>query len=508
MKFLNNLLIIILLILTIYTSNAQSFVPNFEVKSEVEFQNKKKELFRKMLFSDNSGNYAVFSSGKNGRGQNSIRKFDNQFKPLDYRFKLTYSKNVLDYKTINVIIIDKKAYHIWCAKTHEGIDYYKQEISLTNRKVLSEEKIASNDRNGRAFKYFSPEINVDYNFNRIYLQIPHANNSQSNKTFKVVLFDLDFNLIKEENYEFPYPSNRFIFSFYKPYDKDKLIVIGKKFDSDYLNQSNKERNYTHLIYRLENNQIKLLHEIKPNPHHINKVAARINNNSLLVSGVIANHSISKPSSIYFLNYDLINLKVRAERKQRIPDSFFKNPEKREQKIKALGGQKQYVDGNYYLRNLHVTSENESSLIIEQAYVFKDQYMGDMYYYDNIGVFKLDPLGNLLWTSKIIKEHTGRREYLSFYSVEKNNRIFLFYNGTYINIEGKPDFLRANDAALLCTVVEPDGNYQRSVVNHYTEEYPTVAIPTLSNYSEKKGVIIFSRAQGNVKRQKFTWVTLN
>ena len=181
-----------------------------------------------------------------------------------------------------------------------------------------------------------------------------------------------------------------------------------------------------------------------------------------------------------------------------------------EKIKPLRGSKDYSDSNYFLRRLFVTSKNEAILLIEQAYAYQGTTVGDIYHYDDIGIFKLGVKGDLIWTSKIKKEHAwhGTNKFLSFYSTLKNDRLFLFYNGNYINIEGRDNFLKGNDAALLCTTVESDGSFQRNVVSYYAEEYPVVAIPRLSNRSEFKGVLLYSVAPGNVKRQKFTNVTLN
>ena len=76
------------LIIICFFSNtvfSQIFMPNFEVESFEEFQNKKKELFQKMLFSDYSGHYALFGAGKFGNGKKTIRKFTLDFQPEDYK---------------------------------------------------------------------------------------------------------------------------------------------------------------------------------------------------------------------------------------------------------------------------------------------------------------------------------------------------------------------------------------------------------------------------------------
>lgn len=517
------------LLISIYFIVANIFAqipqPNFEVQPTVEFTSKKREVLKKMLFSDDSGHYALFAAGKNGIGKKSIRKLSNELQLIDYRVDLSFRKKVYEPSTIEVIVLENRIFHIWTAKTREGIAYFSQEIDVKNEKTIPEKLIARVNFDESLYDYTQADIMIDKDSKRAYLYIQLVNKLKKNMKIRFHVYDENINEIKTENYEIPNSNTKFKLSHVKTYGDDKIILIGKNYHSENWAKSTRRKEYDHLIYSLAENKTELLKTISPNDQHLNTILAKIKKDNLIIMGLVGNQNISKPSSLYFLNYNLANSAVDQEHQRRIPDSFYEYPEEREEKIGSvqftIRFKKRNADSNYMAKNIITTSENELLLITEQNFAVEsqssvptgtNQFMstgGKVYYSGDIVVFKMNFSGELIWTEKIVKQQEwgGTADYLSFYPAYKNNKLFLFYNGTYLNIETVGIFLGKKDSALMCTIVQSDGSYQRNVVTHYTEEYPNVTLPFLSNYSEKHGVFLYSRAPGNIKRQKFTNITL-
>ena len=509
---------------------AQIPQPNFEVRPTAEFISKKREVLKKMLFSDDSGHYVLFAAGKNGLGNKSIRKLSNELQPLDYRVNLSFRKKVYEPSTIEVIVLENKIFHIWTAKTREGIGYFSQEIDVKSEKTIAQKLIARVNFNESLYGYTQANILVDKDSKRVYLNIQLVNKLKNNTKIRSHIYDENINEIRTDNYEIPYSNTQFKVSYVRPYGADKLILIGKNFHSENWAKSTRRKEYDHLIYSLADNKAVLLKTIPTNDQHLNTLLSKIVKNNLIIMGMVGNQNTSKPSSLYFLNYNLENSTVEQEHQRRIPDNFYDYPEEREEKLSSvqftIGYKQRTADSNYFVKNLISNDENDLILTAEQNFAIEHNSStgfgpngtmgmgvglgGKTHYSGDIVVFKMTFSGELLWTKKIIKQQEwgGTTDYLSFFQTYKNNKLFLFYNGNYLNIESGGNFLGKKDSALMCTIVQSDGSYQRNVIAHYTEEYPNVSIPSYSNYTDTNGVFIYSRAPGNIKRQKFTNITLN
>ena len=336
-------------------------------------------------------------------------------------------------------------------------------------------------------------------------------------------FDEKLNPLNTLNLSLTHPTEQFQLLSVTPYDEKKYVLVGKHHSSRNISKSVKRKEYEYFVYNLTDGEAQVLHTISPNDTHLNGLITSIKDDKLFMTGLIGKHNPSKPSSIYYLQYDLSRLQMDFEKRNRLPDTFYNYPEKRDEKTPTLQvgfrNKKREADSNYQIKDLFLNDNNETILIAEQNFFTENSApitngqgaitptLGrKMFYSNDIAVFKMSKEGDFLWHSKIMKRQQwgGDISVLSFYPTFKNNTLFLFYNGNYINIENPgANFLTKNDAALMCTVINADGTFQRNVVTYYTEEYPNVVLPRLCNYKEDIGAVLYHRAPGNLKRQKFT-----
>jgi len=529
--------------------SAQSSLTSFAIDESVEFKDRKKELFEKMLLSDASGNYMLFSKGKDGSGEKSIRKFDDKFQPLDYRLTLTYDKKISNPVTIDVIVLKSKIFHIWSGRSTKGIEYFSQEIDLPSASTKTENRIAhiSNEDAYYGTKKSTIIIEDTDTLNKVNLYIEIHKVQKDNKSLLVYAYDSEMKPISHENYILPQLNENFFIKSLHPYQSDKTVLFGVRHESKNLTESIENKEYSYLAYQLSDNQVTLLTEIKPKGQYLNTFLATLNENNLFISGLLADEAIDEPSGLYFSNFDLRTMKMVAEKRTSLPNSFYKYPKNNEEELRNTERRKRKdnnEDSNYLSKNLLVTDKNEVILIVEQAShiiysggsfnhsmggvqpTFSPVYRHfqslsgtenktetfkepGMHLRDDIAVFKFDESGNLLWSTKVEKQQQWPTYtmYITFYPIYKNDKLYLFYNGNFINIEGDGDFLGKKDSALLCTIVKDNGQVQRNIISYYTQEYPVVGIPSLSNYSNTSDVLLYYKAPENHKRHKFTRVHL-
>lgn len=544
----------ILFVLCHFSSNvfAQFIEPDFDVYQSDEFQNKKKEVLQKIIYSSTSSHYAIYAAGKNGSGKKSIRKFNTDFKPMNYRIKIGYSKNAFEPKTIDIITLENKVYHIWSARSMNGIEYFSQEIDLLSESVKNNIKIATVSREDASYNSCNPKLVLDSDLKRAYLFVELVKDQKENKKLSVFVFDSNMNSTSHEKYTVPHDNKNFIIKSIIPTKNDAHILFGMWFSWEDKEKSIEAKEYSYFAYELFNNEVALLTEIKTKGGHLSSFLAKTRGSDLFISGLLAAETRHIPNGLYFLNYDLSKKEIANEKRIAMPKSFYKYPEylvdKTTHSNKPKDKKKRREDSYYVPKNLFISEENEVILLTEQhtlvesnggdfiyglpnasgmptivhlpiyrfesetTYDFGDSLDKDfgLHLRDDIAIFKFDHTGALLWSNKIEKqlEWPGVSSYISLYAKYQKNKLFLFYNGNYLNIEGNGDFLGKKDSALLCTVVEDNGDFQRQVIHHYTGEYPNVTIPFLSHYSDKYGVLLYSCAPLNAKRQKFTRVTLN
>lgn len=531
---------------------AQSFISDFEVLPSVEFQNKKKELLKKIIYSDASGHYALYASGKNGDGRKSIRKFDNDFQPMGYRIKLAYTKNAIEPKTIDVIELDNKIYHLWSARSVNGTDYYSEELDLLSKSIKAKVKIASVSSEDSYYGSSKPKIVLKKDSKQAYLLVELVKDKKDDKVLNIMTFDSKMNITNNEKYTFPHDNKNFIIKSIMPSYDNAFVIFGIWFSWEDKDKSIKAREYSYFAYELINQQVNLITEIETKDNFLSSFLAKTKGSELFISGLLSKEKREIPSGLYIQKYDLSKKETVFEKRLSMPRSFYKHPEHIDvTKVpeRARDRKKRQEDSNYVPRKLFLTDKDELILLTEQnsyiessgggfmhgapnefgampimtplpIYRFQldntydsgenhDNRLG-LHLRDDIAIFKFDEGGDLIWSNKVEKqqEWAGTTKYISLFSKYYNNKLFLFYNGNYLNIEGNGDFLDKNDSALLCTVIQENGNYQRQVIHHYTKEYPTVTMPYLSHYADQYGVLLHSRAPLNVKRQKFTRVIIN
>ncbi|MEM1336484.1 MAG: hypothetical protein AAGF96_01980 [Bacteroidota bacterium] len=347
-------------------------------------------------------------------------------------------------------------------------------------------------------------------------------NQQGGVMLQLDSFDENLSKKRTTIYELPHSIQHFSIQKVLPYQNDGFILIGKNHSSWNKSKSVRQKEYEYFVYYLFDRKTNLVKRISPNNKHMNGLALEINGDHLIITAFIDNHNITRPNSIYVFKYDLSQNRIVFDSICDLPPSFYDYPEIKDKKIAAIKigfqNKKWLADGNYKIKEIFSNQQDETIIVSEQEFYTQNLASSPVaalitpnnnFYSKDIVVFKISKDGQLLWHSKVIKnQEWGSNDILSYYPVFKNNTLFLFYNGNYINPESSGrNFLNEHDSALLCTIIGENGGIQQRILEYYTEEYPNVILPSLSHYNKELGAILYHRAPGNLKRQKFTQVEL-
>ena len=493
--------------------------PDIMASSTNDFMSKRKEVLQKILYSDASGHYALFAKGKYGKGKKSVRKFDLNLKPTSYNLSLRFPKKVREPLTVDVVATGDRLYHIWKVWAKEGIQHFAQEINLGTKDILPEKRISNIDYVNGVSTRTTSFVQRDQE-ERFHLFSEILGNPNGNVALQFDSFDDGFDHRKTTTYQLPYTVKQFSLQRVLPFKNDGFFVIGKKFFSPNKTKSVKQKEYEYVIYHLIDGEANLIHTITTDGTHMDGVASEVSDDHLVISAFKCNHNSSRPNGIYSFKYDIENRRKVIENSCMLPDSFYDYPELKDKKLSGIQigfqNKKWLADGNYILKDIFSNQAQETIVVAEQEFYTQNvspNAVGALmtpaknFYSKDIVIFKLDKDGQLLWHTKIVKnQEWGDNTILSYYPVFKNNTLYLFYNGNYINPEvAERNFLNEQDAALICSVVNGDGSVYPKILEYYTEEYPNVILPASTSYKETMGAILFHRAPGNLKRQKFTQV---
>ncbi len=118
------------------------------------------------------------------------------------------------------------------------------------------------------------------------------------------------------------------------------------------------------------------------------------------------------------------------------------------------------------------------------------------------------MGQQLWATKIAKNNTmggSKIKYVHYKAFNYNDRTILLYNGNRKNLNlttGKPErALGIEDAAIMMTVVNSDGTYNRSIVLEGSDLSNYKLRPQLGKWLTEDTILLYLESTKNDQKHR-------
>jgi hypothetical protein len=287
-------------------------------------------------------------------------------------------------------------------------------------------------------------------------EIPGYKEEKDRFGYKV--FDNDFEIISEGEYEIPYPSNLVSVSNRYLTNKGDYFFAVKVFELDQSKKTFRSR------YNLE--KVVLFHATPKGidefnlDFHVGKQISDLtfssdDNQLLNFTGLFGDKNSTGTKGIFFFQLDFDKKKIVSEGwkdfgKDFITDDWTDREKERAEKREAKGkGEPQLYQ--YDVRDI-ITLPNGSMIgMLEQYYVKMvtrtDPRTGATsttyyYYYNDVVLYKINAKGEFDWIKKINKHQVSTNDYGYFSSIahiHNDNKIHLFFNDNLRNYDENGDY---------------------------------------------------------------------
>ncbi|MFI2743616.1 hypothetical protein ACG2LH_12810 [Zhouia sp. PK063] len=475
------------------------------------FKNDEREIPFGYLGKDDGGIYMLYSGGKHGQKDQTLRKFDTSFTPTEQETTLTKEDDNGTYKFISIKKITNFIIHIYSITTAESKKMYYEKIHLKDfskdAPVLIDE-IAANEQldteNITSVFLYAKEQHQ--------LVFMYAGASDKSDPYTIIIktFDENFNLQNTAHYELPYSYNEVSLSSFRLNKDGYLLTLFHPERKNYAFAIDKKE-YEHVVLSLHNDTITTVATLKPQNHNLRSLKYKLTDDGFLLAyGLYSDDNVYHLKGIYYCKININDRQIVTEEFNELPASFFTDlyRDNAKKKIEKRLAKRKYEAPYYVLEESFLTAGNELILTAEQIHSVMQNF-GTTYFYENIGVFKLTSEGTIAWASKIGRDNTKNNTwiYSSYFPVYKNNQLYIIYNGNADNIaktEGPfhKTFFGAFNAALLATHVDENGHVESTMLVDKKNLEGIRIRPSLTDYTNDNTLLLFGQDIDNLKVQRF------
>ncbi|KIX21264.1 hypothetical protein SY27_10990 [Flavobacterium sp. 316] len=438
-----------------------AFLISVSVVSQSKIKVSKSEIFKdkntlsELVYSssDNKGGIILLRQlfsmmGKNSKGyvleyydENLKLKEMKDFEDKELVFKGMYIKD----NSVNLIEFRKNS-------KNESLDYNLLTANLDNLNFSSKSifSINKDDVNnpflaGIGIFFVSnfskidhdPTGEVQISKNEKYIAFNFDIKDKKSETHRVLVYDTNLNKVYEKEFSQNIKDKYFRYNSFTVSDLDgSVYFLGKAYKNDsFRDRKDGVINYNFKLYKLTTDDIKS-ESFDTNDSYINSLALLSNDKGLFCIGSYSDNNSSRDRGIAFFKIDRDNLKVQKSRLNPFTEQFMidKYGEKKGKKK----SDKDEEISNLVYKEFFITDENEIYFNAEEQYVTTYTYTttnGNMstrtiYHFNDIYSCKLNFEGDLQWMRTINKGQgsSGLIDYLSFSSIVKEGKMYIFLNG--------------------------------------------------------------------------------
>ncbi|WP_268224108.1 hypothetical protein [Sinomicrobium oceani] len=486
--------------------------PEIRITQGNVFKNDEREIPIDIIGHDENGYYILYAGGRFGQKKNkSIRKFTPSLEPSGEEIDLIPEDQEGEARTIGIAQTGDKIVHVWSLLTETEKKLFYQLIDLDDFSLQSSSLITafSNEETDITRTYSNFIMSQDKS--RIYLLYGMPTKKGETARINLKVFDNSFKEIKNESYDFPYPEDTFYIHDLFFSDKDELMVLAKKYNSDRILKEERNKGYQYLLYQLQDQEFHHIADIPVNDKHLRMLEpVWLPDGNLVLTGLYSKLDIYAMSGVFYTRIDTENGTVISAKEHPFGHDFYTalldNENKINRVLKKLEKQK-YEDPYYILRKVLKKPDDHIVLLTEQIHSVSHDFV-IQYFHENIAMIELDGSGDIVWTNKIGKKNIKNNVsiYSSFFPVKRANDIFLLYNGNSSNLDHRKGNLAnafaPNGRAFMATKVRDDGTYLRTVLATGEDMEGITIRPSLTNWIDENTLLLFGQDIDNLKNQRF------
>ncbi len=395
-----------------------------------------------------------------------IKELGGVFK--DPKYHITKIKKDLNYSVVKPILFQYSGEELQFAEIFElGDEIYifslrvdKVEKSQTlylhilNRKNFTvsagkEIKTLSYDNASRRnMGGFDVVVSQDYSKVLVMYYTPHEKGEP--ERFGAMVFDNSMELIWENEYELPYPDEKFDINEVFVGNNGQLFLTGTKYDGNKAGFISRDaKNYSFVLLSSDENGDELVEsKIELKDFYISDMtASMLPNSDIVCAGFTTSRTLSRNiNGVFYILIDNKTREISVESTKEFDYEFIKEgmtekQEKKADKQKAKG--KEVNLPSFTFREI-ILKENGGALVVAEQYWMEISAYTDAkgnthttyhYFYNDIVAVSIDAQGQIEWASKVIKRQHSTNDdgcYSSYALATVGNTIYFVFNDNMEN----------------------------------------------------------------------------
>lgn len=469
---MRNIIIVLGLVVMSLSVFAQVERPEVEVNWGEELQEPVGTQLNKVIAASKEGIFALrVKQANNDRTKAFIEKYDENLKlkrarELDLKYKNK------DRRLEDVIMLGGKLYLVTSFNNQAKRKNYlfKQPISKTRftTNIRDLELIGEFDtRNAQNVGQFDLVQSRDTSKLLVYHQLPFKKGEP--ESFKLRVFDEQFEELWTRPIELPYPSENFTVEEYRVDRKGNVYIVGVVYENgrQLVRQGNPTYRYTILAYT-ENGTAFNEYRIDLPNYFITDFTFRVaNDGNLICTGFYSERGTTSVKGTYFFKLDAKTKEISNQNLKEFDFDLlteFMSARQRDRAERAVAEGDERRSPELYrfsLDHLILRSDGGALLIAEQFYVYERTYnynpnfyrfnnnirIDYFYNYNDILVINIKPTGEIEWAARIPKRQSTMNDggfYSSYAMSIVRDKIYLIYNDNSRNFNNKSNRIFSYD----------------------------------------------------------------
>jgi hypothetical protein len=511
-----------LVLLSIHFSKAQKL--DFGVKWGKEFDASRKSSLSDIVGYDATGIYAVKVQDKvRGWFKVPVYSLDKYDPNLNFSKsnEIEIQENGKDCEVSYFLHLKGKLYVFYSFLDNKNkkkllfvdeIDKGTLQLKGNKRKVGEIDFSGNSKRNSGSFSF---RVSRDSSKVLVYYSLPDTKGDPEAFGFNVL--DNTLTSLWEKNVTLPFKDGLFDIESIRVDNDGNTYLMGILFKDKHKEKRKGAPNYTYEAFAYTNNGAGFKqYTISIPDKFITDMQFEISNGQLFCAGFYSQKGTLSIRGTFFLTADIATAQINVKSFKEFGIDFIaqglsKRQEKKAKKKDAKGEDPELY--SYALDRLLIGKDGSIVLIGEQYYVHvvtKTSSMNGVpqsstmyyYHYNDIIAVKIDPAGQILWTSKISKTQISTNDegfYSSYTLAIVEGKICFIYNDSPENLDydgkGRPDNFKIKKSLAVIVSLDANGDQTKQPI-FATADVDVTLRPKVCEQISNHDVILFGQRRKN------------
>lgn len=506
----------------VFSSYAQPL--RFSLQWGQEFDASRKSTLTDIIGYDATGIYAIQARVGFSKSEYTLEHYDKSFKPT-HAFDLQLKGN-RDKATVNNVFFLRGKLYMFYSTPERSIKKNILSLQEIDKKTLTPTgdivKIGEIDYEGKRQKNsgaFFHRVSRDSSKMLIVYSLPYDQDAPEKFGFHVL--DNQLKTLWQKNIELPYEDELFDFTSFRVDNEGNAYLLGKVF-----NEKRKEKrrglpNYRYEVIACREGGASIQqYPISVDERFLTDMQIEIQDSETIIcAGFYSAKGTVSIRGTYFLKVDAGTKTIKAQNFKEFEIGFITQNMKRRDAKRASRQEKRGEEVElleYDLDKLLVGKDGSAILIAEQFFMEavtmyrsingrSDPYTVYHFYYNDIIAVKMDPNGEIAWSTKIPKTQHTRSDngYYSSYAlaIVKGNLCFI-YNDNPDNMmlddDEQADNYNPKKSVVVVVSVDQKGIVTKKPITN-SKDVDVITVPKVCEQISNTDVVLFGKRK---KTQQF------